>query len=775
MTVICGGVSCDGLDKHAHCNAPVAGFRLTVHPWYGYAEESILAQVSTIKALRQVVGDQIKRSDFKLYYSPLKDGGPILDQKTDLSSDSQFADVERIGSSKVFYTIGGSPKTSPKKEKPKSPFIKLGGVGVSFGELPIFFLDKAVQDVAAAISSTAVDRRTVLLFATPGSGKSRTVQEAARLSNCQHLRVKLSDGLPFIAELKTVAGTLRSQFHQTVTYHNCKVLFNAACQNFIASQVKHAQTLRQQSNGAVQGAEILLHFDECQLLMGSEIVTQESFRVERVFGCDSIHPYLWHLVMPTFCDVLDAAVSAHPWLRAALSGTNFFAPLVLHTGSHLKVEAIEQFGVFPVRWVLMEVLDQFFVFEDSAVRQQLQHDLSFLCSNRRAVSYFCSALLQRLELKTHGSVVTVDEIREDAEAAYDKWARPINNALGGAPCVAAIQALAFLTHLDCSKQLKWVTSDKSLSVDVISLPVTPDLQGIVQYGQAGGLNLLCSGIDVTMMVPTGCVLRYLTTKCSAALLSDRHQSLAAFCRVARESQPDTQKGHVFERVFAAELVMYGTQLYPNLSQKLLQLGAFKPDPLVFASCWVDHPTIFHQRNEWLAHTVYCVREDAKDKGRRWVDVGFPVIDEHGSIWKVMCEMKTVASQNKLWKMCFEFFDQVSRELGSDEKVAVLFVSSTKFQQHVPRERASAKNAAYAARLAVVKMLGADRRLFIVDGHEIFQGLKLPVMDMVAGCSDAKSFAGVSSICEEIGNLAMYSSPGAGGGAGDPRQRGREHK
>ena len=200
-----------------------------MHPWYGYEEESIPATVSTIEALRQVVSDKLQRSDFKLYYSPLKGGGPIFKSQHELSANAQLADVVTIGCSKVFYTIGASPKTSPKKEKPKSPFIKHAGIGISFGELPVLFRDKAVQDVVATISSTAVDRRTVLLFAMPGSGKTRTIREAAKNLSCTYHRVKLNNDSKLIRDLRQQASAAVSYLDRSATYDDCKRVFHQIC------------------------------------------------------------------------------------------------------------------------------------------------------------------------------------------------------------------------------------------------------------------------------------------------------------------------------------------------------------------------------------------------------------------------------------------------------------------------------------------------------------------------------------------------------------------
>jgi hypothetical protein len=153
---------------------------------------------------------------------------------------------------------------------------------------------------------------------------------------------------------------------------------------------------------------------------------------------EKLAPNLFAYALPALCDRLDALSAEKSWLRVVLKGTNFFAPLVLNTGSHMKTNLTPLLGRFPIGFV-SEILHKHFEIK-SVSKAELDQTLIFVCANRRVTEEFILTLQSHLRSVTEqGAVPPTIELA--ARSAYDT---KIDTALGQNRRVA-VKALALLT------------------------------------------------------------------------------------------------------------------------------------------------------------------------------------------------------------------------------------------------------------------------------------------------------------------------------------------
>jgi hypothetical protein len=121
------------------------------------------------------------------------------------------------------------------------------------------------------------------------------------------------------------------------------------------------------------------------------------------------------------------------------------------------------------------------------------------------------------------------------------------------------------------------------------------------------------------------VWELLCSVASEVLAKPSLEEVRAFVRVAK-SVP-IESGRLFERIFACELSMIGRDgvfpMYNWISASWKGQGQLIPDPLVFGQPFAHESKIMEIT--WALHQVYCVADLAKDKGKRLVDVGSPLV------------------------------------------------------------------------------------------------------------------------------------------------------
>ena len=135
----------------------------------------------------------------------------------------------------------------------------------------------------------------------------------------------------------------------------------------------------------------------------------------------------------------------------------------------------------------------------------------------------------------------------------------------------------------------------------------------------------------------------------------------------------------------------------------------------------------------------------------------------------MCELKHGYTPAELWVECDTFFTKIVSELRPDELVVVLFITSQKFSEHVPREVADAKMSAYRSREHALEVM-RDKRFLIMDGPDAFACTQLKVLELVEKCKATNpDFSGISTITQSMANCSMYS------GFSPDRAQERDHR
>jgi hypothetical protein len=517
---------------------------------------------------------------------------------------------------------------------------------------------------------------------------------------------------------------------QVSDYDAAKDLFSDTCENFIKAQL---ETDREEEQ------TLVLHIDEGQLLMGTDVVTRE----------DPLSSNLYNYVMPAFCDAINCVASTRPWLKVVVTGTNFFAPFVLNPGSQLKVESPGRLEVFTSAFV-QHVVDEHFDINAADFVVQLAE----VSANRRAVEHFLKHLKLELQGKDDPKCVAAAVTRA-VDSASAEWSGPIRAALGDNASEWAIRTLAVLLH---PESVGGTTGWKG-DGDVISAPSLPE--EVRQYALAGGLNIWFDGDRDLLERPTGCVFRFLMSVCSNKLAAFNSQQLDAFLVTSRSNPTD--KGHAFERLLACELTMVDSKLYEAINLKLQNVQLF-PDPES-----LGRPFAYEARIhvvDWVgrfAHRVLCVDEDPRYNGQRKVDVGWPMVDDEGTQWKVLSELKYVADKNRLWKYCATFFQDMINVgvCGAGDKRVAVFVSFNEFRTHTPQQApvTVGKSALQARKFSLALLRRYPNQFIILEGRDLRDKCVLPIsrLGMLVSRENDES-VDVGKVSEEVSSMYIHDSP-----------------
>jgi hypothetical protein len=68
----------------------------------------------------------------------------------------------------------------------------------------------------------------------------------------------------------------------------------------------------------------------------------------------------WNFVMPILYVFLHCLMNSNPDVRCVVSGTNFFAPLVVDTGHAYRSSFISMDGTFLPDWVMKNLVQKYF-------------------------------------------------------------------------------------------------------------------------------------------------------------------------------------------------------------------------------------------------------------------------------------------------------------------------------------------------------------------------------------------------------------------------------
>jgi hypothetical protein len=183
---------------------------------------------------------------------------------------------------------------------------------------------------------------------------------------------------------------------------------------------------------------------------------------------------------------------------------------------------------------------------------------------------------------------------------------------------------------------------------------------------------------------------------------------------------------VFERAVACELTLAGSGLWSVIAKKFRHFGELQLDPLQIGQPFIYEAKILQV--DWKANRVRCVLEDPKYPGQRLVDLGFLVNSR-----RVLCELKDVGDQNKLWKQCYTFFSKIQNHSSFQDTDLVVFMSLQQFTDHTPNEKKVKKAvSAHTSRTRALEFIRApNSRFAIVEAGDWKGKTVLPISTLAA--------------------------------------------
>jgi hypothetical protein len=681
----------------------------TLRPVIGYGEEEYVVQVQSLDELQEEAAKVFGDDSFRFYWCSVDDdGNPVSfsSGRREINTDRGLVHCRDQGKSCVWVSRG---KISPKSSPVKSKLVHFTSDGC-----PLTFEDDTFVELKERfLSASNLDNPALLIFAIPGSGKTTTVKRVAKDVSAEYIRIKLAVSDPLYLE------TMRLAKDATIAsigdYDLCKLHFADACNDF----VKNIETRIPEKRLTV------VHIDEAQVLMDQWLITRESCLTE---DWTKSRGALRSFLFPQFCDALNGLLGRHENVRVVISGTNAFSGITLNSGSQLKVKHLQLVGRFPVEWVLETLVVHLKIPGD--LIPTMKEVLGLLCMNRRACWYFLRNIWRHCDV---GSPLTATVLEELAKEAVGEWCKSPRQSLRNARA-SVIRAWSLLQMPQSySGKASEIQTKKLGTVQCLRFPVA-ELEEIMDYAVSGALNVWVSksGKFMDVEVPVGCVNELFSelVKFAMAVETFNAEECKAFVRVSKTNAFD--KGHAFERLFAAELTMFRSPLYSVLAKKMESFGTFSCDPLVFARPFVYEARIL--QSEWTAHCVHCVNDDNVSSGRI-VDVGCPMMETDGqnSQVRVMFQLSTLEDENDNWRKCWDFFNKTSNKALNTTDV-FCYVSLYAFMDHEPR-KASAKHGSSACDsrdLTLQVIANNSGRAFILEGDDL-RGTCLPfrlIMDQL---------------------------------------------
>lgn len=600
----------------------------------------------------------------------------------------------------------GSPSKGPESivvmEAPlpsNSLLEKLKFIDAS--NLAVVYDDPTVTMLIEYIEAATLDSPALLLMAPPGAGKSFTVERACKELSWYRKKFEEIDKTEINGLLMgaSVAGGM--------SYDECMVI----CKSRVEKKFNSCFTPILESAAAAfcngdENTRFVVHFDEAQVLMSSNVVHREDVMVSQV---------LYDYVFLTFCNMVASSISgADSRIRVIISGTNFFAPLCLNVGSQLKHVNVGISGTFPLEWLFKEVIVpqfQHYVFEDLKLHEaeicERLYDVSF---NRR-VSHNTLFFMQTY-LAQKGRVEAIEFLRlitSKADEAYQVWRKNITKFLrGGVCCVAVAQALALLL---------FPSQHGGVMVgDMMQFPRQYISEQIIACALGGAFYCEIDDNYVCFRPPRGIVMRFLLLQ-GAAITRENFAALAAFHEVSRTVP--TVKGHWLERALCCELSFHDSPLHRIIALKTKRDLVFNSH---LAAKGFQHSARIHLESvEALSGHIFCVEEDPVFKDERIVDVGYSLYDTKQQRYvKVLFECKDVASATETVKMAHGFLG--NSVLARDKDSILVFLSRQPFMDHSPQSRATTKpnaiNAVTAKALVDEILCSNPHNRVVLEGHEL---------------------------------------------------------
>ena len=479
--------------------------------------------------------------------------------------------------------------------------------------VPSLYKDEAIAMLEDFFrqSSDCLDPKVVaLILAMPGSGKTRTVQEAARSLDLGYHKFRMST-------IKFVTAEDVRQYVERKIKEICGVAGNNSI--------------------PIDGMKkIVIHFDEIQTMMKEPKNGEENCLVTSLaIACDGL--------------VHDQEGRHRSWLKFVITGTNIFTDEMINIGSEVKTDFIPMDGSFSLNFVTQVAnehdLISSFGKRDDGYLERCRH-------NRRFTERFFFQLWRR---SRNGPDRTGSVVEDAYEAALDEMCRQISgnmkteNSRTGNVRTTSVP----ISKVACAVFAKILLVDPKVIVDGVTT-LTGCSKIEKAYIGGGGLNVKqMSDDDISIFYPDGCVLELLERMVGRR--SSRHccKTIIAFLRVNAVLRFGI-RGHLFEWLIAYDITSPRSELNALMSQNRLNacVGSVPvSDPKI---CEIIAPTMNSEANVWV------VLDEHNSHQNRWIDVAYsievPPDTEYRAAYVIMeCKTGYRDRTSQLAGFCQEFF------------------------------------------------------------------------------------------------------------------------
>lgn len=493
-------------------------------------------------------------------------GKPLSRTDYEVSAGAYHFQIQR------FSTPNGSPSGDAKvsvsnKEQLASSVREIFSLNPFHERIPVIHEDETINNLVGFFNATGSDNEDVsniaTLLAMPGSGKTRSIKEAAAKAGAVHKRVRIDASWSDYDDGTDVVQIVRGHLMRAIGIGSLPGIWSQ---------------------------QVVVHFDEVQVFLSFENGPKKLQTLAEV--CNSI---------------IYSGDTALTWLKFVFTGTNINAHSPIRLGSSLKAEPISITGSFPFDFVIRLFTDYIDAptEEHVALLERCRH-------NRRVTERF----LRHAWDHRKGS----QELSAYYELARNHVAASISSQLDSKEKVTSPLACRVLRLV-----LQAISEGRTTSigqVKLLTLRVDESSQDL-DYVRGGGLNVfdtLPGGSsdakkDVRVYYPEGCVIEILSMLSCRAVLPKTITDLLSFLYTSRVKTFNL--GWFFEALIVHDLCCADSEF-----EALLQLG--KRQNSIFNTVAIrDQPQLWKAIPAATAEQIlWWVRDEMNSHQDRWIDIAY---------------------------------------------------------------------------------------------------------------------------------------------------------
>ncbi|CAB9499545.1 expressed unknown protein [Seminavis robusta] len=522
------------------------------------------------------------------------------------------------------------------------------------------------------------------LFAMPGSGKTKSVLEAAKRANTKHKRIRICD----------------------VEYDELK-----RCDKFVNSRVKKIQNDISTSNTDDSNKTISIHFDEVQTLLDEEDGEK---------------------VLKKLASVCAALGNQNKRLKFFFTGTNINASKPIDLGSELKAVPFYLDGSFPKDFVRSLYKDHI----EEIVNEEMEGFLERCHHNRRFTAFF----LKNLWDEKHNRNDQKKSVSDHYEAALESAQQPIASRMANHACPAACRIFRILLQaINDEKRPLSATGGQGTS-SVIAITVdTSTFASDLHYVLGGGLNVhnqLVTRNDKTtvhVILPEGCVFEILMQIMGRAVQPSTYNNMLSFLRTSRVKEFNF--GWFMEALVVHDLKCVSSEFEDWLRCGRRHAKIMEAEVVNEPKLWECNPKASSDK------VIWWVRDEMNSHQDRWIDIGYR--QDNGEVVIVECKSgvtEVPAARTKFFEKAIDLATKhsgiqwiavylCSSEPGDDEKPE----NTTKNLQMMMKILVLPKHSEMAKTLRAAKGKGLEQQESLVDRLES-GGIQTDRVRMYAGGS-----------------------------------------